>query len=185
MEGDSGRLVQVVSNLLNNSAKYSHDGGRIKLTLGVVGDQAVLRLSDTGIGIEPAMLPRIFDLFTQVKRSTSGHMEGLGIGLALVRNMIELHGGGVQAASAGLGQGTEFVIRLPLSGAVSARFADADAAPWKAPSTPARRILVVDDNRDAADSMAILLRIGGHEVTTAYEGSQGAGSGPGAPARTS
>ena len=114
MEGDPGRLAQVVSNLLNNSAKYSEDGGRIELTVEAIGDQAVLRVRDTGIGIEPAMLPRIFDLFTQVKGSTSRFAEGLGIGLALVRNMIELHGGCVQAASAGLGHGTEFVVRLPL-----------------------------------------------------------------------
>ena len=106
--------MQVVSNLLNNSAKYSDDGGRIELTLDAIGDQAVLRVRDTGIGIEPTMLPRIFDLFTQADGSASRANRGLGIGLALVRNLIDLHGGGVQAASAGLGHGTEVVVRLPL-----------------------------------------------------------------------
>ena len=171
MEGDPGRLAQVVSNLLNNSAKYSDDGGRIELTLEAIGDQAVLRVRDTGIGIEPAMLPRIFDLFTQVKGSTSRFEEGLGIGLALVRNMIELHGGCVQAASAGLGHGTEFVVRLPLLKKIPAgQCRRARQALVSRECTPARRILLVDDNRDAADSMAMLLRLAGHEVRTAYDG---------------
>jgi signal transduction histidine kinase/CheY-like chemotaxis protein len=171
VEGDAGRLVQVVVNLLNNSAKYSDDRSRIELTLEAVGDQAVLRLSDTGIGIDPALLPTIFDLFTQVKTSTSRCAEGLGIGLALVRNMVELHGGCVQATSAGLGHGTQFVVRLPLSIKMSGTYPIAQATPWNERSVPARRILIVDDNRDAADSMAILLRLAGHQVTTAYEGS--------------
>ena len=170
VEGDPGRLAQVVSNLLNNSAKYSNDGGRIELAIEAVGDQAVLRVRDTGIGIEPVMLPRIFDLFTQVKGSTSRFAEGLGIGLALVRNMIELHGGCVQAASAGLGHGTEFVVRLPLLRNDARGISAAQDRPWSAMSAPTRRILVVDDNRDAADSMAILLRFAGHEVRTAYDG---------------
>ncbi len=113
VEGDPGRLAQVVSNLLNNSAKYSEDGGRIDLTLEAIADRAILRVRDTGIGIERAMLARVFELFTQVKESRRSE-EGLGIGLALVRNMVELHGGSVQAKSAGLGHGTEFVVRLPL-----------------------------------------------------------------------
>ena len=170
VEGDPGRLAQVVSNLLNNSAKYSEDGARIDLTFEAIGNQAVLRVRDTGIGIEPAMLPRIFDLFTQVKGSASRSGEGLGIGLALVRNMVELHGGRVQAASAGLGLGTEFVVSLPLVGKLPAGYPAALEAPRSNVSAPTRRILVVDDNRDAADSMAILLRLAGHEVSTAYSG---------------
>ena len=132
VDGDPGRLAQVVSNLLNNSAKYSDDGGRIELTLEAIGEQAVLRVRDTGIGIEPAMLPKIFDLFTQVNGSTSRCEEGLGIGLALVRNMIELHGGCVQAASAGLGHGTEFVVRLPLLRKMPAGYPAAQDRPWTA-----------------------------------------------------
>ena len=170
VEGDAGRLVQVVSNLLNNSAKYSEDRGLIELTLEATGDQAVLRVRDTGIGIEPAMLPRIFDLFTQVKGSASRFGEGLGIGLALVRNMIELHGGCVQASSAGLGLGTEFVVSLPLLSKLPAGIPAALEVSCPAMSAPTRRILIVDDNRDAADSMAILLRLAGHEVTIAYDG---------------
>ncbi len=170
VDGDPGRLAQVVSNLLNNSAKYSDDGGRIELTVEAIGDQAVLRVRDTGIGIEPAMLPRIFDLFTQVKGSMSRYEKGLGIGLALVRNMIELHGGCVQAASAGLGHGTEFVVRLPLLMKMPAECPVAQGKPSSALRAPTRRILIVDDNKDAADSMAIMLRFAGHEVRTAYDG---------------
>jgi CheY-like chemotaxis protein len=170
VDGDPGRLVQVVSNLLNNSAKYSEDRGRIDLTVEVIGDQAVLRVRDTGIGIEPTLLPRIFDLFTQVQGSASRFGEGLGIGLALVRNMIELHGGCVQAASAGLGLGTEFVVRLPLLSNVPAANPAVHDSPSSIVNATTRRILVVDDNRDAADSMAILLRLAGHEVKTAYDG---------------
>ena len=147
VEGDPGRLAQVVSNLLNNSAKYSEDGGRIELTVEAIGDQAVLRVRDTGIGIEPAMLPRIFDLFTQVKGSASRSAEGLGIGLALVRNMIELHGGCVQAASAGLGHGTEFVVRLPLMSKLPAGDPAAHRQALVSRDAPTRRILLVDDNR--------------------------------------
>ena len=170
VEGDPGRLAQVVSNLLNNSAKYSEDRGRIDVTVEATGDQAVLRVRDTGIGIEPAMLPIIFDLFTQVKGSASRFGEGLGIGLSLVRNMVELHGGCVQAASAGLGLGTEFVVSLPLlCKALAGDPAVLETARANG-SAPKRRILIVDDNKDAADSMAILLRLAGHEVTVAYDG---------------
>ena len=170
VEGDPGRLAQVVTNLLNNSAKYSEDGGRIELIVEAIGNQAVLRVRDTGLGIEPAMLPRIFDLFAQVKGSSSRFDDGLGIGLALVRNMTELHGGCVQAASAGLGHGTEFVVRLPLLRTLPAGYSAVEQIPRSAMNAPARRILLVDDNRDAADSMAILLRLAGHEVRTAYDG---------------
>jgi signal transduction histidine kinase/CheY-like chemotaxis protein len=170
VEGDAGRLTQVVSNLLNNSAKYSDDGGRIELTLEATGDEAIVRVSDIGIGIEPSMLPTIFDLFAQVKSSTSRFAEGLGIGLALVRNMIELHGGCVQAISAGLGHGTSFVVRLPLVLKRDAGDPPVQDRPLKAVPASSRRILLVDDNKDAADSMAILLRLSGHEVRTAYDG---------------
>ena len=114
VDGDPARLAQVVSNLLNNSAKYSEEASRIELTVEVIADRAVLRVRDSGIGIAPAMLPRIFDLFTQGETSIVRCHEGLGIGLALVRNLVELHGGSVQASRRGLGQGTELVVRLPL-----------------------------------------------------------------------
>ena len=169
VEGDAGRLAQVVSNLLNNSAKYSDDGGRIELTLEANGDQAILRVSDTGIGIEPAMLPRIFDLFTQVKGSTSRSAEGLGIGLALVRNMIELHGGCVQATSAGLGHGTEFVVRLPLLRKYPRHIPLAGPALVSQDRTnatnPGRR-----RQQGCGRQHGDLLRLAGHEVSTAYDG---------------
>ncbi len=170
VEGDPGRLVQVVSNLLNNSAKYSEDGGHIELRVEAIRDQAVLSVRDAGIGIEPAMLPRIFDLFLQVKAAPSRPVDGLGIGLALVRNVVELHGGSVFAASAGLGCGTELVVSLPLLGEPQAGIAAAQQLTRTEAIAPARRILVVDDNRDATDSMATLLRLGGHDVRTAYDG---------------
>ena len=170
--GDAGRLAQVVSNLLNNSAKYSEDGGRIELTLEAHGDEAVVRVSDTGVGIDPSMLPSIFDLFTQVRSSKSRFAEGLGIGLALVRNIIDLHGGCVQATSAGLGHGTSLVVRLPRLRELPAGDLPAQNRPRPAASARSRRILLVDDNKDAADSMAILLRLAGHDVQTAYDGKQ-------------
>ncbi len=170
VEGDSGRLAQVVTNLLNNSAKYSEDGSRIDVTVEVIGHQAVLRVRDTGIGIEPTMLPRIFELFTQVKGSTSCCAEGLGIGLALVRNICVLHGGCVQAVSMGLGHGTEITVRLPLLRKMPVWSPVAPDICWPTMSMPIRRILLVDDNTDAADSMSMLLRLAGHEVRTAYNG---------------
>ncbi len=171
VEGDAGRLAQVVTNLLNNSAKYSENGGRIELSVQVIGDSAMLRVRDAGIGIEPAMLPRIFDLFTQATISPSRGDEGLGIGLALVRNVVELHGGCVQASSAGLGRGTELVVRLPLlKNKMPERDGAVEDGRLLAECAPPRRILLVDDNKDATDSMAMLLRLAGHEVRTAYDG---------------
>ena len=133
VDGDAGRLAQVVSNLLNNSAKYSDEGGRIELILEAIGDQAVLAPARHGHRDRTGRCcPRIFDLFTQVKTSTSRSDHGLGIGLALVRNMIELHGGCVQAASAGLGHGTEFVVLLPLLRKMPAGYPAAQDRPWSA-----------------------------------------------------
>jgi signal transduction histidine kinase len=170
VDGDLSRLTQVVSNLLNNSAKYTEEGGRIELSLEADGDQAILRVSDTGVGIAPAMLPTIFDLFTQVPGNEDRSEGGLGIGLSLVRNLIELHGGRVQARSAGLGHGSEFVVRLPLSRTGHPPTPTTARIPEEASGGPSRRILVIDDNRDAADTMAMLLRVIGHEARTAYDG---------------
>jgi CheY-like chemotaxis protein len=170
VEGDPGRLAQVVSNLLNNSAKYSEVGGHIELTLEAIRDRAVLSVRDAGIGIEPAMLPRIFDLFLQVKPAPSRAVDGLGIGLALVRNVVELHGGSVLALSAGLDRGTELVVSLPILGELPGGNAAAPDETRSDANASARRILLVDDNRDATDSMATLLRLGGHDVRTAYDG---------------
>ncbi len=170
VDGDLTRLAQVVSNLLNNGTKYTEEGGHIGLSLEADSDQAILRVSDTGIGIAPAMLPTIFDLFTQVQGSEDRSEGGLGIGLNLVRDLVELHGGCVQATSAGLGHGSEFVVRLPLSRAGHPPIPNAADVPVETPRGPARHILIIDDNRDAANTMAMLLRVMGHEARTAYDG---------------
>jgi signal transduction histidine kinase len=115
LEGDQARLVQVLTNLLNNAAKYTDPGGRIELSAGQEGDEAVVRVRDSGVGIPRDMLPRIFDLFMQVEGSRDRSQGGLGIGLALVRRLVELHGGTVSAHSTGPGRGSEFVVRLPLA----------------------------------------------------------------------
>jgi signal transduction histidine kinase len=170
VEGDRGRLAQVISNLLNNSAKYTDDGGAIHLTLEATGEDAVVCVTDTGVGIEPSMLPTVFDLFARVRNAAGRLTEGLGIGLALVRNIVDLHGGRVRATSAGLGQGTAFTVYLPLLHARKAGDSGLAEHPTSAAAARARRILLVDDNRDAADSMALLLGFDGHEVRTAYDG---------------
>jgi signal transduction histidine kinase len=175
VEGDLTRLAQVVLNLLNNAAKYTEEGGHITLTLDAPAPEdgrpaeVVLRVRDTGVGIPPEMLPRVFDLFTQVDRTLDRSQGGLGIGLTLVRRLVEMHGGRAEAHSEGAGKGSEFVVRLPaLAGAVPAPRTDAEGA--AEPAGPPRRILVVDDNLDSAHSLATLLRLFGNEVLEAHDG---------------
>jgi len=165
---DATRLEQVVINLLTNAAKYTPDGGRIRLTVEQQGDECVMRVQDTGVGIAPELLPKVFDLFTQAKRSLDRSQGGLGIGLALVQRLVELHQGRVEAHSS-LGQGSEFVVRLPvgLSAALESAFTPASAAP---PTGPSLQVLVVDDNVDAALSLGDLLEAYGHDVRTAHTG---------------
>jgi len=166
---DPVRLAQVLWNLLNNAAKYTPDGGRIALIV-ERGQDAVVRIQDTGMGIAPEMLPRVFDLFTQMERTLDRAEGGLGIGLTLVRRLTEMHGGTVTAASAGAGLGSEFVVRLPILPDEIPPDQSTKAA--KTPVAPAsgRRILVVDDNRDAAESLATLLRLFGNDVRTVHDG---------------
>jgi signal transduction histidine kinase/DNA-binding response OmpR family regulator len=174
VQGDPVRLAQVLGNLLNNAAKYTEEGGRIWLTVERDDGEAVFRVRDTGLGIPPDMLARVFDLFTQVDRALDRSQGGLGIGLTLVKRLIEMHAGRVQAHSAGTNQGSEFVVRLPA-------LADAPAPPGNvngvAPRPPAgvspRRVLVLDDNIDGAESLAVLLRIGGHDVRVRHDGPAG------------
>jgi len=175
LEADPVRLVQIVVNLLNNAAKYTEPGGRVWLSAGREGQEAVLRVRDTGMGIPPEMLPHVFELFTQGEWSAGHAQGGMGIGLALVRRLVELHGGTITASSAGLGQGSEFVVRLPASPVQSvrrdgpARHADEQpVSPGPRPSR--RRILVVDDNVDAANTLSMLLELEGHEIRVAYDG---------------
>ena len=170
VEGDATRLAQVFANLLNNAAKYTNDGGRVAVTVERDGGEIVVRVRDTGIGIPAELLPRVFDLFTQGDRSLARSEGGLGIGLTLVRSLVEMHGGKAEAFSAGPGQGSEFVVRLPiLERRRSRRPAPGEAEAAGHGTTP-RRILVVDDNHDAAESLALLLRAEGHEVRTAHDG---------------
>ena len=167
LDADLTRLAQVFANLLNNSAKYMEAGGEIVVEASA-GDDVVVKVRDTGIGIAPEMLPHIFDLFVQADRSLERAHGGLGIGLTLVRRLVELHGGSVSARSDGPGQGSEFVVRLPRRAEGPG---EAEPAAAGAPATlPARRILVVDDNKDAVDSLALLLGIAGQTVATARDG---------------
>ncbi len=166
VDGDLARLTQVFANLLNNAAKFQDAGGRISLTCEPDGREAVVRVRDAGIGISADVLPHIFDLAAGGDFSRTRH-GGLGIGLSLVRGLVELHGGRVHAYSAGHGQGSEFVVRLP---AVAAPTVANGHTTGDAPAAGAQRIVVVDDNADAADSMARLLRMDGHETHVAYTG---------------
>lgn len=168
--GDAGRLEQVIVNLLTNAAKYTEEGGRVWLTASQEGDEAVIRVRDTGVGIAPELLPRVFDLFTQAERSLDRAQGGLGIGLALVQRLVEMHRGKVEAFSA-MGQGSEFVVRLPILGTPVPL---PPSAPKNLPTAGrALRILVVDDNVDSAESLAMLLQTVGHEVQMAHDGPTG------------
>jgi PAS domain S-box-containing protein len=172
LEGDPTRLEQVFWNLLNNAAKYTEPGGEVRLTAEPGGGRVAVRVRDTGIGIEPAMLPRLFRMFVQVGEHRGHAQGGLGIGLGLVKSLVELHGGSIEAHSDGPGTGSEFVVRLPtLTGTAEARAPEQGrgAAPDDRP--PRRPILVVDDNADAANSLARLLsRLYGQEVRVAHDG---------------
>jgi signal transduction histidine kinase/response regulator RpfG family c-di-GMP phosphodiesterase len=173
--GDKARLTQVVTNLLNNAAKYTDPGGHITLTAAPDGDSAVIRVRDTGIGISADLLSSIFNLFTQANRSLDRAQGGLGLGLTLVKRLVELHNGSVEARSEGLGCGSEFIVRLPmLSGAAASRGTEPALRPNGEKLPPDRlRAVVVDDNVDAAESLADLLRLFGHEVHVKHDGPTG------------
>jgi PAS domain S-box-containing protein len=167
LEADAARLTQVFANLLDNAVKYTPPGGRISVTAGREGDTAVVRVQDTGIGLTADALPHVFEMFFRADRSLEQSQSGLGVGLTLAHQLVRLHGGTLEARSPGAGAGSEFTVRLPALAAAPPRPA---AAPAVAPGPSPRRILVVDDNRQAADSLAVLLRLDGHEVATAYDG---------------
>ncbi|HZN47048.1 MAG TPA: ATP-binding protein, partial [Ramlibacter sp.] len=170
MEADPTRLAQVVSNLLNNAAKYTPPGGRIALKVWVDGPQAVLSVTDTGIGIASEALTKVFEMFAQVP--TAGKPQGgLGIGLSLVQSLVDLHGGSVSASSPGTGQGSTFTVRLPLISASSDTMADTSSS--QTPSRPGQlQVMVVDDNTDAAESLGVLLDIEGHAAHIAHTGAE-------------
>jgi PAS domain S-box-containing protein len=170
LDADPTRLTQVFANLLTNSAKYTERGGRIWLTAAPAGGEVVISVRDTGIGIPAASLPTIFDLFSQVDRSIERATGGLGIGLALVKGLVEMHGGSVAVSSGGPGRGTEFTVRLPVLATDPQPFHHAPGGRVGRVGSPGRRILVVDDNRDSAGTMAEMLTILGNEVVTAHDG---------------
>ncbi|HVQ06033.1 MAG TPA: ATP-binding protein [Burkholderiaceae bacterium] len=170
--GDASRLAQVVSNLLHNAAKYTPQGGQVRVSLGRSDGHAVLRVVDDGSGIPPDMLEQVFELFAQVKRSPERTQEGLGIGLSLVRRLVLLHGGSVFAESAGLGTGSTFTVRLPsVDAPMATAVATADAG--RTAAQRRMRVLVIDDNVDAADALAIQLQMHGHLTRTEYGGATG------------
>ena len=178
IDADAVRMAQVLSNLLNNAAKYTEEGGHIHIAVGVVEDQVVFRVRDNGIGIPPEMLSSIFDLFTQVDHSLDRSHGGLGLGLTLVRSLVEMHGGTVQAASDGLGRGSEFRVSLPIWRQAEMEVPDASGSGSSGQSTaleqrPAprpRKVLVVDDNVASAQSLKLLLTLEGHEAQVVHDG---------------
>jgi PAS domain S-box-containing protein len=169
LDADLTRIAQVISNLLNNAAKYTDDGGQIRLEAALDAGCVAIRVRDTGLGIAPGLLPHVFDLFTQADRTLDRAEGGLGIGLTLVKRLVEMHGGRVEARSEGLGRGAEFIVWLPVLDAQHEGAAEA-AAPRAAAtnndSAQSLRILIVDDNVDAADSIAMLLGMEGHQTRT-------------------
>ncbi|HSS69162.1 MAG TPA: ATP-binding protein [Casimicrobiaceae bacterium] len=166
---DPTRIVQAISNLVNNSVKYTAAGGRISVATRREGDEALVRVTDTGIGIPAALLPKVFDVFVQGDRSLDRSEGGLGIGLTVVKSLVEMHGGSVSAFSDGVQRGSEFVIRLPLADERNIALAR-PKAPLRVTTADKKRLLVVDDNRDFAATLATLLEVAGHEVRTVHNG---------------
>jgi CheY-like chemotaxis protein/anti-sigma regulatory factor (Ser/Thr protein kinase) len=171
MVGDLARLVQMLTNLLNNAAKYTPEGGTISLTVRRIDETVEVRVKDNGAGIAAEMLPRVFDLFVQAHPTLGQSQDGMGIGLTLVRNIVDHHRGSVLAVSTGPGHGSEFIVSLPLADMAAIVTTRRPAMPEK-PEVPAvpSRILLVDDNRDLSESLATLLRLSGHDVAIASEG---------------
>jgi two-component system CheB/CheR fusion protein len=168
MQGDPTRLSQVVGNLLQNAAKFTPRGGRVLLGLDVGGGTARLRVRDSGAGIDSETLGRLFQPFVQAEVNLARTNAGLGLGLALVKGLVELHGGSVRATSEGRGRGSEFVVELPTT-----NDAPLESRPEAAPPRPVRRVLVIEDNVDAADSLREALELGRHQVEVAHTGAQG------------
>jgi len=171
--GDRHRLVQVMANLLNNAAKYTPPSGSIRVALTVVDGEVVIEVVDNGMGMEPTLVPHVFDLFTQAVRTPDRAQGGLGIGLALVRSIVRAHGGAITAASHGQGQGSTFRLALPRTDIENEPMVEARAA--HAPATHHRTVMVVDDNRDAAETLSTVLRLLGHDVTVATGGHEALG----------
>ena len=167
---DPVRLTQILTNLLTNAAKYTPAGGLITAGGRLEAQELVLFVRDNGIGISPAMIPHIFDMFTQVESTEGASEGGLGIGLALVKGLVQLHGGRITAASTGLNQGSEFVVTLPRSLVIESSPTPADAFDGDPSASSPRRVLIADDNQDGAESLGMLLNLSGHEVFLAHSG---------------
>jgi CheY-like chemotaxis protein len=167
LDADPARLTQVLGNLLNNACKFTNNGGRITLSAEQQSNHVAIRVSDDGIGIATDQLTRIFELFAQVDTSLERSGSGLGIGLTLVKKLVEMHHGTVEAHSVGIGRGSEFVVRLPIAALEPCPPVTTMSKPVK---TIGRRILVVDDNRDSAKTLAMLLKATGHETHVAFDG---------------
>jgi signal transduction histidine kinase/FixJ family two-component response regulator len=172
LHADALRLAQVIANLLTNAAKYTEPGGRIELAASREKDEVAISVSDTGIGIPQESIASVFEMFSQLRAPLERSETGLGIGLALVKALVELHGGTVAAHSSGIGEGSTFIVRLPMSGA-GADQPDSARARGEADRGGALKILIVDDNRDAAESLAMLLSFDGHELRCAADGAEG------------
>jgi CheY-like chemotaxis protein len=176
VEADSIRMAQALSNLLNNAVKYTKPGGQIRLAAGAEGSEVVFRVRDSGIGISPEMLSKIFELFAQVDHSLDHSQGGLGLGLTLVKSLVEMHGGSVQAQSEGLSRGSEFIVRLPILAEANLRSEPVPGLSAPAPprsentNVRSRRVLVVDDNVTSAQSLAVVLKLEGHDVQVAHDG---------------
>ena len=184
VEADGTRIEQIVANLVHNAAKYTDRGGKIAIRAHRDGADVVLRVSDSGIGIAPEMLRAIFEPFTQAEQSLDRPHGGLGIGLTLVRKLVEMHGGRVEAQSAGAGRGSEFVVRIPTAFAPPKRVAAAGAGAGEAAEAPPaapRRVLVVEDNADSRESLRIVLELKGHRVAVAADGPEGLAKGVAEP----
>jgi CheY-like chemotaxis protein/anti-sigma regulatory factor (Ser/Thr protein kinase) len=170
LDADPARLEQILMNLLLNAIKYTPSGGRIGIRGRAEADQGVLSVEDSGVGISPELLPRVFDLFVQGEREPDRAQGGLGVGLTLVRRLTELHGGRVEAASEGPGRGSVFTLRLPLAAAPPAT---ATSLGGSMTSSVPRRVLMIEDYADARDSLRALLELSGHEVREAADGRTG------------
>jgi len=168
VDGDPARLAQVVSNLLNNACKFTDSGGRVWLTVEEERGQVAIRVRDTGIGVAPEHLPRLFEMFAQVDTSLERSRDGLGIGLTLVKTLVDLHGGSVEAQSDGVGRGSTFTVRLPL--AVASQETAPQPAIAQPPPSISRRVLIVDDSLDGAESLSMLLEMAGHQTWQAHDG---------------
>jgi two-component system CheB/CheR fusion protein len=171
VRGDSARLTQVIANLIENAAKYTESGGQIRVSLSQEDSAEVVRVEDSGIGIPADELPHVFDLFSQVRAHQGTGAGGLGIGLAIVRTLVELHGGTIDAASAGIGRGSTFTVRLPVLERTTSMPVPKDLPQERVKEThPRRRVLIVDDNEELAASLAEILHFDGHQTWIAHDG---------------